>query len=128
MKLAWCIVGIIGITAALAFAGCEKADRAAETTPAKTATPLPEWAPENPSPEFLRAAKVLTPIPTEGDGMENEILDKVLTEKWERVSVPAWEFFGTLSDEQVNRLFTSKPINVGGRPASVSRAMRLPYK
>ncbi len=60
--------------------------------------------------------------------MENEILDKVLTEKWERVSVPAWEFFGTLSDEQVNRLFTSKPINVGGRPASVSRAMRLPYK
>jgi len=61
-------------------------------TPDSTDTsgvPLPEWAPENPSPELLRAAKVLRPLPEE-------------VEPYSPTWPLAWELFGTLSDKQID--------------------------
>jgi hypothetical protein len=62
----------------------------------KTATPksasrqagLPSWAPENSSPEFLRAAKLLKPIPPEAQPYSAEY-------------IPCWELFGSLTDKQL---------------------------
>jgi hypothetical protein len=66
MKLAWRVVAIVGIAAALASLGCGKEQRpSVPTTVAKADVPLPEWAPNNPSPEFMRAARVLKPMPME---------------------------------------------------------------
>jgi len=51
----------------LAF-GCSHRAPQRPSAPApapKASVPLPEWAPKDPSPEFLRAAKVLKPMPPE---------------------------------------------------------------
>ncbi len=53
---------------ALMALGCgDRAARNPTTTAAgqKAMVPLPEWAPKDPSAEFLRAAKVLKPLPPE---------------------------------------------------------------
>jgi len=50
---------------------------------------LPTWAPENPSPEFLRAAKVLKELPPE----KNHTVGSL--------DVPVWECFGALTDQQI---------------------------
>ena len=78
----------------------------------KTARPvLPEWAPKNPSPEFLRAAQVLKLLPLDiakspaRTDAENAIRIRGTTIKW----TAAYELFGTLSDEQVERFLQSKP-------------------
>ena len=54
---------------------------------------LPAWAPKHPSREFLRAAKVLKPVPEEA-------------QPYSPVYVPAWELFGSLTDQQVKQLLT----------------------
>lgn len=69
-------------------AGC---GRKAEKTPAAKATPpagvgLPDWAPKNPSPEFLRAAKVLKPLPEDAGGGGSPL------------TVAFHEMFGALTD------------------------------
>jgi hypothetical protein len=82
--------------------------------------PLPDWAPENPSPEFLRAAKVLKPLPPEvlsGFGDADPATEAVLA-RFTRTFVPAYELFGTLSDEQIDS-FVSQ-----GAPKQV----RMPVK
>jgi hypothetical protein len=71
--------------------------------------PLPDWAPENPSPEFIRAARVLKPLPIEellggdqgGQGMA------AMAESMKRFWPTLYEFFGTLSDEQTERFLSS---------------------
>ena len=52
-------------------------------------TQLPTWAPKNPSPEFLRAAKVLKPLPLESNRAIGSL------------GVPVWECFGALTDQQM---------------------------
>jgi len=87
--------------------------------------PLPEWAPKSPSPEFLRAAKVLKPLPSEklvglvGAAEAARIL---------RTYPAAWEFFGTLTDEQVHRFLTSKPVNMPGEESQASSRVLIPIK
>jgi hypothetical protein len=72
-------------------AGC---GRQAVDTPSSDAgmetaeVPLPEWAPENPSPEFLRAARVLKPLPED-------------VRPYSPLVLASYELFGTLTDEQI---------------------------
>jgi len=73
---------------------------------------LPGWAPKHPSPEFLRALKVLKPQPLASlrlpgaTDAENAIEARQATIMWPA----AYEFFGTLSDAQVERFLTSKQL------------------
>jgi hypothetical protein len=76
--------------------------------------PLPEWAPKNPSPEFMRAWTALKPAPLEqlrhfahGDEAGEAQLMKSL-EFW-----PAtYEFFGTLTDEQIQEFRAAKELRI----------------
>jgi len=72
--------------------------------------PLPEWAPENPSPEFLRAARVLKPVPIEEQlgALRGDQAKQALVLRQKRFWPALYEFFGTLSDEQVERFLASR--------------------
>jgi len=107
---------LAAVLVAFCMAGCGR--KSAQHPPKPVAqsvgVPLPEWAPKNPSPEFLRAARVLKPIPQEllrglaGQSAEG----KVLLER-AQASFPAiYEFFGTLTDEQVGQFQSSKEIRI----------------
>ena len=96
----------------------------AGAAPQTTDVPLPEWAPENPSPEFLRAARVLKPMPmeilfedAEGDTGRTATLTRAV-----RTWPATYEFFGTLTDEQIERFRSTKVIRVPTR--SLSEAQR----
>jgi hypothetical protein len=75
---------------------------------------LPDWAPKNPSPEFLRAARVLKPLPLDfmkspgRTDAENGAKMKGATIMWPA----AFEFFGSLSDEQIERFLRTKQVVV----------------
>jgi len=94
------VVIVVGVAvAASGFAG--KAAEAARTAAgaAKGATvTLPEWAPKNPSKEFLRAAKVLKPIPQEAQA-------------YSPLYPALYEFFGTLTDEQIATFLKRKQVS-----------------
>jgi hypothetical protein len=98
-------------------AGCGRS-AARTTTPkaskAVTRIPLPEWAPKNPSPEFLRAAALIRPYPQEFSVAreEGDLAARAFQERYDRTLVPAWEFFGMLSDEQINRLRSAKSLRL----------------
>jgi hypothetical protein len=67
--------------------------------------PLPDWAPENPSAEFLRAARVLKPAPTD-ELTRGDLPDEIriiIVELKRRADPILWELFGSLSDEQIER-------------------------
>jgi uncharacterized protein YcgL (UPF0745 family) len=98
-------------------AGCGHSS--ARTTPPKTAKPgvnipLPEWAPKNPSPEFLRAARVIKPMPDEvGVARDKgDMVGRAWSEKYHRTIVAAWEFFGSLTDQQIERFVTTKKLRL----------------
>ncbi len=116
VKATWCVVATVGIVAALTLSGCGKDGDPQTTTAAATSNlPLPEWAPQDPSPEFLRAAKVLKPIPPEiwasaGEKAGPEI--KAMVARLPNTYASAWEFFGTLSDEEIERLRSSGNVRV----------------
>jgi hypothetical protein len=86
--------------------------------------PLPDWAPKGPSPEFLRAAKVLKPLPPEmlvGAAQGDAALEAMLA-RYTRSFAAAYEFFGTLSDEQIERFLSTKVIRLPVR--SLTSAQR----
>ena len=118
MRRAQCAVCLAMLAVALAWligagsAGSAPKEQAKPATTApkavtaswKTARPsLPDWAPKNPSAEFLRAARVLKPTPL--DIMR--AAGKSEAENAARVNgaiimwIAAYEFFGTLSDKQI---------------------------
>ncbi len=75
---------------------------------------LPEWAPESPSPEFLRAAGVLKPLPEEIYLVADDPLERVAQRvAWQEHIMPrTWELFGTLSDGQVERFLDANNVFV----------------
>ena len=78
---------------------------------------LPDWAPANPSPEFLRAASVLKSIytkPQEGAATASAGMD----ERLYLVGPAVWELFGTLTDEQMAQLRRSKETRVQAKQMS----------
>ena len=103
MKFAWRTFVIIGIVGVIASLGCGKNPKPETAKSTVTSeVPLPSWAPENPSPEFLRAARVFKPIPEEA-------------KSYSPMYLVAWEFFGSLSDEQIAEFQERKQIS---RPIS----------
>lgn len=121
MKLAWRVVGIIGIGVALTGFGCGKTKQPAKTT----SVPLPEWAPADPSPEFLRAARVLKPKPPERTA---GIVGAAQAARLAQTYPAAWEFFGTLTDEQVQQFLTRKPMTIPGEESQASTRVLIPVK
>ncbi len=100
-----------------AVSGCgHRAAHKPAPTPAvpKVTIPLPEWAPKSPSPEFLRAARVLKPMPDEllqgivGKSAEGE----ALLQRYRGIMPASYEFFGTLDDRQIERLRTTHEIRI----------------
>jgi len=100
-----------------AVSGCgHRAAHKPAPTPAvpKVAIPLPEWAPQNPSPEFLRAARVLKPIPSD---LERQVVKsapegEALLARVRQTYPSAWEFFGTLDDRNIERFRETKEIRI----------------
>jgi hypothetical protein len=70
---------------------------------------LPDWAPKTPSAEFVRAAGVLKPMA--GENASN-LSQQAADARIHLVLVPGWEFFGTLNDDQIQHLLTSKSMNI----------------
>ena len=111
----------------LAALGC--GPRAAQEQPTKKPTetlnvPLPEWAPENPSPEFLRAARVLKPWTEERAG-EEDLAQRALEERYNLTLPVAWELFGTLTDAQMERFFSTKEIRLPVRSLTGKQRLML---
>ena len=77
--------------------------------------PLPEWAPENPSPEFLRAASVLKPIPAEMLGAWGEAGGpalQVILVRFRRTWTAGYELFGAMTDEQIERFVSTGQVRI----------------
>ncbi|NIM07271.1 MAG: hypothetical protein GTN69_08685 [Armatimonadetes bacterium] len=105
---------VVGLLVVFLAIGCsrqvqqEPADRDPEQA---SRLGLPEWAPENPSLEFLRAAKVLKPLP-------EEILSYTML-------LPAcYELFGTLTDEQIADFLQPKQRSISVEAAARNEGMR----
>ena len=121
------MVGVlVAVLTVFCAAGCGRKSPPQQSKPAaqKSAVPLPEWAPKNPSPEFLRAAKALRPVPVEeylrgahGDKAVEAMLLKSL-----RFWPATYEFFGTLTDEQIEKFGAEKEIRI--RPKDLTERQR----
>ncbi len=142
MRIKHCIAVWV-LIAAMSFAGCGKktAQAPVATSQEPLATsgqahakstpeqpPLPEWAPQNPSPEFLRAAKVLKPLPFEYPMTSNvgPGLTEAYKQKLRRLVYPAaYEFFGSLTDQQMKSFLTKKEIRLRARELSPAQRRAL---
>ena len=118
--LAMLAVALVWLTGA-SSAGSAPSPKPAKSAPDATATSwktarpsLPDWAPKHPSPEFVRAARVLKPMPLDimkspgRTDAENAARMKGATIMWPA----AYEFFGTLSDEQIERFLRTQQVVV----------------
>ncbi|MCE5322721.1 hypothetical protein LLG46_05310 [bacterium] len=94
-KKHWIAVSAI-VVMTLLIGGCVNRSRAN----------LPEWAPKNPSPEFCNASKVLSGSLPQGVSQDSD------EARFHAILVPAWEFFGTLSSDQINSLKASKSVTL----------------
>jgi hypothetical protein len=127
-------VAVIGaVVVLLTLAGCSHraAPPAPKAKPAvKQSVPLPDWAPEYPSPEFLRAARVLKPLPREVSQQQNSNIGPGLSEalkaRMERILNPAsYQLFGSMSDEQIKRFLATKEIRLPVR--TMTKAQRAAF-
>jgi len=77
---------------------------------------LPSWAPKNPSPEFVRAARVLKPLPPVNHAVG--LLD-----------IPIWESFGALTDQQLNDFMKIQQVRLktGIMPQQAISKMKKDY-
>ncbi len=117
---------LAAVLVAFCMAGCGRKSAQQPPKPAaqKSAVPLPEWAPKNPSPEFMRAWKALKPAPLEqlrafahGDKAGEAQMMKSL-----RFWPASYEFFGTLSDEQIEKFRAEKELRI--RPRDLTERQR----
>jgi hypothetical protein len=93
-------------------AGCARHAPEPTARPAvatKADTPLPDWAPENPSPEFLRAARLMQPF-RETPGPEPGLGAKAMSVHFNRTQIAAWEVLGSLTDGQLAHLVSTKEV------------------
>ncbi|MGD0113746.1 MAG: hypothetical protein ABSD48_17965 [Armatimonadota bacterium] len=84
---------LIGFGVLMTASGCGR--RAPKSPAVPAAAPIAAWAPKNPSPAFLRAAKVLKPLPEEVQ-QSSELLPAL------------FELFGTLTDDQLKTFLQRK--------------------
>jgi len=111
--------GAVGCMLLIGF-GCGQ--RAAQKpiaapTPPKAEVPLPDWAPKNPSPEFLRAARVLRGVPMDavarGDMPEQSW--RALLGYMRQINPTLWQLFGSLTDAQIDSFLSTKKIAIPAR-------------
>ena len=91
------LVGVGGLGVAMA------ADEAAPSEKPPEATVMPEWAPDDPSDEFLLGLRALAVLPSEqvlGAAEGNDELIAFLKQMMETVWPPAFELFGSLTEEE----------------------------
>lgn len=119
----------ISVALLLVLCGVSGCGRKSTRNPAKPAAekpavPLPEWAPKNPSPEFLRAAKVLKPLPPEllAKVASSGAATQAMVAQYRSTWVPACEFFGALSDQQIEHFKSSREVRVPVK--SMTRSQR----
>jgi hypothetical protein len=106
---------LLVVVAAAGGCGRNAKPTATPEMPKSTAgVPLPEWAPKNPSPEFLRAARVLKPTPQDAftEFANSDPAKFALVQRAAKTWSAAYEFFGTLSDGQMQRFLSTKEIRV----------------
>jgi hypothetical protein len=89
-------------------------DNSASISPQTTDNPLsksalPPWVPKHPSPEFVRASKILKPLPTEIT-KNYKLLDRLAMSK--DYFKTSFELFGTLNDRQIEQLLADKKIQI----------------
>ncbi len=119
MRRRWHRAVVAGLIALCCAAGCARHTSAPKpvakpVAATKTAARLPTWAPKSPSPEFLRACKVLKPLPEE---MLLEFAaknggDAALLERFRRVMPASYELFGALDDRQIEHLRTTREVRI----------------
>lgn len=102
------------ITISVGLTGCGRKAEKARSGTVPPGVLLPDWAPKNPSPEFLRAAKTLKPLPEELlQGMAGKSAEgKALFERYRKTFVAGYECFGTLSDGQLTRFRSAKQVRI----------------
>jgi len=111
---AHCVLPVVGVLLLVVGCGHRAPHETSPVEAAKTAdVPLPEWAPPNPSPEFMRAARVIKPWPTEITiAGESDLAAKAFNARFRRCLVPAWEFFGSLTDDQIGRFRATRDLRI----------------
>ncbi len=127
MRIKHCIA-VAALVIVAAFVGCGKktartpainhqpiaTSSGATVKTSANETPLPAWAPKNPSPEFLRAAKVLKPVTYSerfAPAAEEPKVKIQLTRNL-RLLPASYEFFGTLGDAQIKRFEAIKEVRI----------------
>ena len=127
MNVTWRVAAIIGLAVALTGFGCGKTKQPPEPTSARASVPLPEWAPDNPSPEFLRAARVLKPIPREllDAGARGDQTRAATIDRFTGVWPASYEFFGTLTDDQTERFLSTGQIRIPVKALAVAQKTAL---
>jgi len=105
----------LSVVLLVCIAGCGQSPTQKSASAPKAEVPLPEWAPENPSPEFLRAARVLKPVPQEDNITSNMAAGPTAAVQAHIRSIlfpAAFEFFGTLSDDQIEAFLARRELTV----------------
>ena len=137
MKSTRRVIAIIGVIAswwagACLLSGCgnghsPKAGASAPAQPTNASIPLPDWAPENPSREFLRAARVLKPMPREllDAGARGDQTRAATIDKFTRVWPASYEFFGTLTDDQMKRFLSTGQIRIPVKDLTIAQKTAL---
>jgi hypothetical protein len=124
-RIAWLSVLLLMLTF-----GCGHRPQQKPTNPPpapETAFPLPEWAPKNPSPEFLRAARVLKPWPIEEllTSAQGDLAREARLKKMRRIWPAAYEFFGTLTDEQTQHFLSTGTVRIPVKSLSTQQRTAL---
>jgi hypothetical protein len=115
------MVPVLIAVAVLLPLGCARktattpAPRAKPAAAAKAMPPLPDWAPKDPSPEFLRAARVIEPDLPEfyrRAQASDDLMERAYWTRLREVLPPAWELFGTLTDAQITRFLAGEELRL----------------
>ncbi len=131
------VIAIVGVVAswwagACLLSGCgnghsPKAGGSAPAQSTNASIPLPDWAPANPSREFLRAARVLKPMPSEllDAGARGDPTRAATIDKFTRVWPASYEFFGTLTDDQLKRFLSTGQIRIPVKDLTIAQKTAL---
>ncbi len=88
--------------------------------------PLPDWTPKNPSPEFLRANKVLKPLPNDlANPARNDPVAAAQFARYNRMLPANYELFGSLSEKQIARFLATRKIRLPVKSLSNDQRQRL---
>jgi RNA polymerase sigma factor (sigma-70 family) len=113
--MAWTKAKIAAVTAAAVLLTAGTATVAVKTGGFGIWSNRPSWPPKNPSPEFVRAERLLKPMPPELlerlVRMSPPAMAKVL-KRYSDMFPAAYEFFGSLPDERLDRFVSTGEVRM----------------